>query len=187
LGKEIFNPTSIPHTDQIWNYSYQDASLELDLRQRFNDLIQGFMGYEGLGQFIILRSFDRSTHTPGYDRLRGGSTDDAWDQGEAYNWTEQFVFGHFTQTFGRSLLSNTMLFELTMGGIFDQDKALCYLMAGSQVKTGDELFRVKVNEDGSTYYPIEIKEKWRIIHAEDRRQEHQKVAFYICVCERMQM
>lgn len=144
-----------------------------DLYEEFNKLIKGHKGCEGIGQLLILRHFDKTKRAPGYDPLFGGSTLDPWDDSEKYQWEEKYVLGHFTQTYGRALSSANQAGE----------RAMIYLMAEADVKSGDRLYRIKTNNDGSAYYPVQRIEKWNILEVEDRRQEHSKVAFYICVCE----
>lgn len=165
----------------------ENPSCEPDLRREFDELIQGHLGCEGIGQLMVLRQLDHSKPAHGYDKYYGGSTDDPWDEQEIFQWTEKYVLGHFTQTFGRALSSHTQLHQLRESGYWDKDKALIYLMSDSGPKTGDSIFRLNTNKDGNAYYPIERIEKWKVVNVEDRRQEKRKVAFYICVCERVEV
>lgn len=172
---------------RFWRQGGGVVSCGPDLRDEFNDLIQGVAGCEGIGQLMILRSMDKTKHVPGYDEIRGSSSNDPWDQGEIFQWSETYVLGHFTQAFGRSLAAASTVGQLRDTGYYDNDRALVYLMAGSAPKTGDAIFRVETTEDGSAYYPVRRLEKWRVRNVEDRRQERRKVAFYICVCERVEV
>lgn len=158
-----------------------------DLRKAFAEFILGTCGHEAVGRLMIHRKIDKSRRSPGYDPLHGGSTEDAWDQGEPFAWTEEFVVGYFTQTFGRGASDPAAVDNLKDMGRFDMDKAIVYLMTGTMPQEGDYLFRVSTSEDGASYYPIERTDKWRVVHAEERREEHRRMAFYICVCEHVEV
>jgi len=183
---------------KFWNQSGPSSGVQFwsqggtlscgpDLRTEFNDLIRGVGGCEGIGQLMILRNLDKNNRAPGYDQLRGSSTSDSWDQGEIYQWSEKYVLGHFTKTFGRAIATGSSTHRLLEQGYFDHDKALIYLMHDSNPKAGDAIFRLDTNSEGNAYYPVRRLEKWRIVNVEDRRQERRKVAFYICVCERIEL
>lgn len=171
----------------FWGRAGGAISCGPDLRKEFDDLIRGIDGCEGIGQLMVLRRMDRTQRAPGYDPVRGGSTADDWDQEEMYRWTETYVLGHFTQTYGRAIATGSTVNRLHKSGYFDEDKALVYLMSDAGPKTGDAIYRVETNSEGNAYYPVRRLEKWRIVNVEDRRQEHRKVAFYICVCERVEV
>lgn len=155
-----------------------------DLRQAFSEFILGVSGHEAVGRLMVHRRMDKTTKAIGYDPLRGGSTQDPWDDGQPFQWTESFVIGYFTQTFGRGASDPAAVDNLKDMGRFEMDKAIVYLMSGTKPQEGDYLYRVETSEDGSAYYPIRRMDEWRVVHAEERREEHRKMAFYICVCER---
>lgn len=174
------------HKNSQSNYSLWDSASDVDLREEFNKLVLGYNGKPGIGHHILLRKLDWSKRAHGWDPVYGGSTADPWDDREPYQWTEELVIGYFTQTFGRALVGAATANELAPWGYFDNDKALIYLTAGTLPKIGDIAYRIKTDENGSAYYPIERIEKWRFSSVEDRRQEGREIAFYICVCEREQ-
>jgi len=183
----FWGATGYSNTQHFWGNSSSMPDSVPDLRKEFDDLIRGINGAEGIGQLMIIRLLNHDDPAPGYDEYRGGSTSDDWDQGELYSWSENYVIGHFTQTFGRAISAATTVNQLKPTGYYDKDKALIYLMSDSAPKTGDAVFRVATNEEGSAYYPVRRIEKWRIRNVEDRRKEHRKVAFYTCVCERVEL
>lgn len=163
-----------------------NSNCDPDLRTEFDRLIQGYRGCEGIGQLMILRKLDKTKRAHGYDEIYGGSTNDPWDQREEYQWSEKYVLGHFTQTYGRALTAASQADLLHTIGRFDNDKAMAYLQSDSDPKVGDKLFRLRTLEDGSTYYPVDRIETWRITHVEDRRQEKRKIAFFIVLLERIE-
>lgn len=165
-----------------------DCAPIINLRDEFNALIDGAGGSPGLGQFLLIRKMDRDkTKCACYDETHGSSSDCKYCEGEIYEWTEEYLRGHFTQTFGRSLSAASLLHRLQPQGIFDEDKALIYLKYDSDPRTGDAVYRIRTDIDGSPYYPIEKIEKWRIVNSEDRREEGGAIAFFICLCERLEV
>jgi hypothetical protein len=66
----------------------------------------------------------------------------------------------------------------------DEGKALVYMKTSAAPKAGDKIFRVRLNDAGSLYYPIERTEKWKIVAVEDKRYDRARLAYYICLCER---
>lgn len=151
------------------------------LRDEFNLLID-----EGIGQYLIHRSMD-SQKCACWNETYGSSSDCKYCFGETYRWTESFVLGYFTQTFGRSLAAPSNVHVLHDIGFMDQDKALIYLKFDATPKTGDAIFRIRTNIDGKPYYPVERIEKWRLTNVEDKRAEGGKLMYFICVCERTEV
>ena len=168
---------------QVWNTSSQGV----DLRKEFNDLVLGKGSYTGIGVFMMHRIMDRTgARCPCWNQTRGSSSSCRYCKGESFAWTETWVRGWFTQTYGRALTAATVANELLPPGIFDKDKALMYLPHTADPKTGDALFRIRMDSDGKPYYPIERTEKWRCVNVEDRRQENGELAFWLCLCERVE-
>lgn len=158
-----------------------------NLRKEFNDLVLGQGSYQGIGQFMALRVMDRDgARCPCWNATRGSSSNCKYCKGESFAWTEKWVRGYFTQTFGRALVGAAQGYELRPAGYFDHDKALMYLPAEAEPLTGDAVFRIKLNVDGKPYYPIERVEKWRAVNVEDRRQERGELAFWLVLCERVE-
>lgn len=156
----------------------------MDLRTEFENLL---VGPEGLGQLMILRTLNHNQRAPGFDPLRGGSTNDPWDQDEPFAWTEIMCQGYFTQGFSRAGVNIQSGYVLKEAGQFDEDTAAIYLLSEVIPKPGDSIFRVRTSADGSAYYPIERIEKWRVIHALDRREQSRKLAFWICMCKQVKI
>lgn len=178
-----------PGNDHLFG-QFTNNSCVPDLKTGFEDLINGVNGCEGIGQIMVLRKMDLSKPAHGFDELYGGSTTDPWDQDELFQWTEEYLLGYFTQNFARALsglVSTQPLYLLGKEGIWDNDKALIYLKAEAEPKNGDAIFRLKMKADGTLYYPTERIEKWRVAQALDRRQEHAVLAFWICLCKRVEV
>ena len=66
----------------------------------------------------------------------------------------------------------------------DEGKALVYMKASAAPRAGDGIYRLKLNDEGSLYYPIERTEKWKVTAVEDKRYDRARLAYYICLCER---
>jgi hypothetical protein len=184
--------TATPATSQGAGHFYsagaQPGIPDISLRDEFDKLIDGYGGWRGLGQILIFRKMDRDgTKCACWDSVQGSSSDCKYCEGETYTWEEEFHRAHFTQTFGRSLAAAGNLHILKPQGYFDTDKALVYSKSDSSPQTGDAIYRISTTEDGAAYYPIERIEKWRIVGAEDRREEGSKIAFWICLCERVEV
>jgi len=183
MGK-WFNPGGGDAIPPIWNAS---TSPTADLRKEFDDLVLGRGSYPGIGVFMLLRMMDRSgKRCLCWNETRGSSTNCSYCKGESFQWTEEWVRGWFTQTFGRSLTGATQMETLLPPGIFDHDKAIMYLPATANPATGDAMFRIRLNAEGKPYYPIERIEKWRCVNVEDRRQESGELAFWLVLCERVE-
>lgn len=155
---------------------------DIDLRKEFEDVVLGAPENGGLATVLIQRRLDKTRKAPGYDPLRGGSTGDPWDKGEAYAWTEKYVLGYFTQL-GRGNQGFNG-YDLQSVGLLDDGTAVVYLPAAEYAESGDSIFRIRLNEDGSAYYPPERLEKWRVVHALDRRAEDRRLAFWLLICRR---
>ena len=183
MGK-WFNKTGPDHIPSIWQ---SGSPVGVDLRQEFNNLVLGHGTYPGIGQFILHRIMDRSgTRCLCWDQNRGSSSNCKYCKGESFSWTEEWVRGWFTQTYGRSLTGATETNTLLPPGQLDHDKALMYLPEDTQPQTGDALFRIRLNTEGKPYYPVERIEKWRAVNVEDRRQESGELAFWLVLCERVE-
>lgn len=172
---------------KFWRQNRQVGQIA-DLREEATKMILGSGGFEGIGQNLVLRRMSRTgERCPCWDEVKGSSSDCKYCEGEPYQWSEDYVRGHFTQSYGRALSAAFGVHRLEPEGIFDRDRALIYLTYDADVKTGDTMFRIRTNEDGATYYPVQRIEKWRVVHAEDRREERGRIAFYICLCERVEV
>jgi hypothetical protein len=177
---------SVGSVDEILNSLWTSNNIAINLREEFNQVVLGCRGDPGIGQFMVLRSLSRSgIRCPCWDETRGSSSNCKYCKGESLSWTEKWVRGHFTQTYGRSLVAASQTLDLKVEGIFNLDKALIYLPFDAEPAIGDSLFRIKITVDGKPYYPIERIEKWRAVHVEDRRQEGGIVAFWLVLCERV--
>jgi hypothetical protein len=163
-----------------------DTDDNLDLRIQFNNFVLGDEDHAGAGVFMVHRTLDKSRRCACWNINRGSSSDCKYCKGESYLWEENFIRGYFTQTYGRALIAPTAADKLFPPGIFDLDKALIYLPFDANPSTNDSVFRIKLNNDGKPYYPIERVEKWRAVAVEDRRQENGEIAFWILVCERVE-
>jgi len=179
-----FNPSGGNEIPAIWNTA---GTHGVDLRKEFNDLVLGHGTYTGIGVFMLHRLMDRAgTRCLCWNQNRGSSTNCKYCKGESFQWTEQWVRGYFTQTFGRALTAATVANELLLPGIFDKDKAMMYLPHTATPETGDSMFRIRMDSEGKPYYPIERTEKWRCVNVEDRRQENGELAFWLVLCERVE-
>lgn len=171
--------------DKFWSQiNYQTPA---DLREEFDKLIDGHVSFDGIGQFLLVRNLS-TTFCVCYDQVEGSAVNCKFCQGEGYTWNEGYIRGYFTQTFGRSLSGAASTHSLEAPGYFDKDKALIYVKAGDTVKTGDAIYRIALNNDGSIYYSensgIERTEKWRVVNVEDKRYDLSRLAYNICTCER---
>ena len=183
MGKWYNNSGSGDILPTVW----QSSSAGVDLRQEFNDLVLGKGSYLGMGIIMMHRIMDRNgVRCLCWNENRGSSSNCKYCKGESYAWTEEWVRGYFTQTFGRSLTGATIANELRSAGIFDKDKAMMYLPYTATPATGDSLFRIRLDSEGKPYYPIERVEKWRCVNVEDRRQENGELAFWLVLCERVE-
>jgi hypothetical protein len=183
MGQWYNNSGSGDAIPPLWT----DSSLTVNLRQEFDDLVLGKGSYLGIGIFIMHRLMDRAGgRCPCWNENRGSSSNCRYCKGESFAWTEEWVRGYFTQTFGRSLTGGTVANQLLPEGIFDKDKALIYLPSTATPATGDSMFRIRLNAEGKPYYPIERVEKWRCVNVEDRRQENGELAFWLVLCERVE-
>lgn len=167
--------------DNFWSIATTD---QVDLRTEFNELIDGKSGFAGIGQIMVLRKMDPDNFCVCYDEVQGSSYDCKYCLGETYQWTENYIRGYFTQTFGRSLVATSSVHQLTPVGYMDKDRSLIYLKFDEAPKTGDAIFRIELNDDGNPYYPISRIEKWRIVNVEDKRYDGAKIAYNLCLCER---
>ena len=171
---------------KLWGSQVIQSTVEIDLREEFNRLIDGYGGTAGLGQFLILRHMSTEKCVC-WDPVAGSANDCKYCKGETYKFEETFVRGYFTQTFGRSLSSMSSTHVLHEPGYFDQDKALIYLKFDAPAVAGDAIFRIRINTEGNPYYPTERIEKWRVTGVEDKRAEGGKLIYNICLCERTEV
>lgn len=167
--------------DKFW--SRASISDPADLREEFQKLIDGHGAFDGIGTYLVHRKLN-TTRCECWDSVDGSSSDCKYCQGESYKWTEEYVLGYFTQTFGRALAGATTMHRLESPGYFDQDKALVYLKHDAEVSTGDAIYRIRLNDEGNIYYPIERIEKWRVVNVEDKRYDRARLAYNLCLCER---
>lgn len=159
----------------------------IDLRSEFNELVLGTSSSPGLGIYMMHRILDRGkVRCACWNQNRGSSSHCKFCKGESFSWSEIWVRGYFTQTYGRSLTAATQVNELRQAGQFDHDKCIIYLPAVYTPETGDAMFRIRLDVDGKPYYPFERVEKWRMVNVEDRRQENGEVAFWLILCERVE-
>jgi hypothetical protein len=167
--------------DKFWQQATFDNPV--DLRTEFDQLIDGANAFDGIGQILILRSMS-SEFCVCYDPVQGSSSDCKYCLGETYVWTEAYHRAYFTQTFGRGITGIRQQSKLEGPGYFDEGKALVYMKASAAPTPGDKIHRVRLNDAGSLYYPIERIEKWKITAVEDKRYDRARLAYYICLCER---
>ena len=167
--------------DHFWTQA--DVSSPGDLKTEFDRLINGYGSFGGIGQIHVLRSLT-SVFCVCWDPVQGSSSDCKYCDGESYVWTESYHRAYFTQTFGRGITGVRQEHILEPPGYMDEGKAITYMMASAAPKVGDSIFRIRLNDAGSLYYPIERTEKWRITGVEDKRYDLAKLAYYICLCER---
>lgn len=167
--------------DNFWSMASIDVPA--DLRTEFNRLIDGHGSFDGIGVFMVLRSMT-DVFCDCYDPAQGSGTNCKFCLGESYKWTESYVHGYFTQTFGRSITGIREEFILRGPGYFDHGKALIYLKFDANPKAGDAIFRIRLNTEGAIYYPIDRIEKWKITAVEDKRYDRGRIAYFICLCER---
>lgn len=167
--------------DKFWGQASVDNPA--DLRTEFEHLIDGHGAFDGIGQILVLRKLSDSFCVC-YDRVEGSSSDCKYCKGESYSWEETYHRAYFTQTFGRGLAGVRQQHVLEPPGYMDEGKALVYMKVSAAPKAGDKIFRVRLNEEGSIYYPIERTEKWKITAVEDKRYDKARLAYYICLCER---
>ena len=183
MGKWFGDPNYSDRFSSIWGSSTQG----INLRDHFNKLVLGDGATQGLGIYMLHRILDRGkVRCACWDQNRGSSSNCKFCKGESYTWSEVWVRGYFTQTYGRSLTAATQVNELREVGIVDHDKCLIYLPADYMPETGDAMFRIRLNVEGKPYYPVERVEKWRCVNVEDRRQENGEVAFWLILCERVE-
>jgi hypothetical protein len=183
MGKWFSNPDFSDRFTSIWN----TTPSTINLRDEFNKLVLGHGSTPGLGIYMMHRILDRGkVRCACWDQNRGSSSHCKFCKGESYSWSEVWVRGYFTQTYGRSLTAATQVNELRQAGQFDHDKAIMYLPADSTPETGDAMFRIRLDMNGKPYYPVERVEKWRCVNVEDRRQENGEVAFWLILCERVE-
>ncbi len=167
--------------DKFWSQATYDNPA--DLQEEFDHLIDGFGANEGIGQIHVLRSFS-SDFCVCYDPVAGSSSDCKYCLGETYQFSEAYHRAYFTQTFGRGITGVRQQSVLKPPGYIDNGKALIYMKVSASPKAGDSIFRLRINDSGSIYYPIERTEKWRITAVEDKRYDRARLAYYICLCER---
>jgi len=167
--------------DKFWTQA--DVDNPADLKTEFDRIIDGYAGFDGAGQILVLRTLS-SSFCVCYDRVQGSSSDCKYCKGESYTWTETYHRAYFTQTFGRGITGIRQQSVLESPGYMDEGKALVYMKVSAAPKAGDKIFRVRLNDAGSLYYPIERIEKWKITAVEDKRYDRARLAYYICLCER---
>ena len=167
--------------DKFWSQASFDNPA--DLQTEFNRLIDGYGANDGIGQILVLRALS-SSFCVCYDRTQGSSSDCKYCKGESYTWTETYHRAYFTRTFGRGITGIQQHSILAPPGYMDEGKALVYMKASAAPSAGDKIFRVRLNDEGSIYYPIERIEKWKIVAVEDKRYDRARLAYYICLCER---
>jgi hypothetical protein len=167
--------------DKFWQQATYNNPV--DLKTEFDQLIDGADAFDGIGQIIVLRSMS-SDFCVCYDEVQGSSSDCKYCLGESYSWTETYHRAYFTQTFGRGITGVRQEHVLEPPGYFDEGKALVYMKVSAGPVAGDKIHRVRLNDEGSVYYPIERIEKWKITAVEDKRYDRARLAYYICLCER---
>jgi len=167
--------------DNFWTQA--NVNNPADLRTEFDHLIDGYGGFDGIGQILVLRKMS-SDFCVCYDTVQGSSSDCKYCNGESYTWAETYHRAYFTQTFGRGITGAREQSVLEPPGYMDEGKALVYMKISAIPKPGDKIFRVRLNDAGSLYYPIERIEKWKINAIEDKRYDRARLAYYICLCER---
>ena len=167
--------------DKFWTQANVDNPA--DLKTEFDRLIDGYAGFDGIGQILVLRSLT-TVFCVCYDAVQGSSSDCKYCKGESYTWKETYHRAYFTQTFGRSITGIRQQSVLEPPGYMDEGKALVYMKASAEPTVGDKIFRVRLNDVGSLYYPIERTEKWKVVAIEDKRYDRARLAYYICLCER---
>ena len=167
--------------DNFWTQA--NINNPADLRTEFNNLIDGFSGFDGIGQILVLRAMS-SAFCVCWDAIQGSSSDCKYCEGETYSWEETYHRAYFTQTFGRGITGAREQSILESPGYMDEGKALVYMKVSAAPTAGDKIFRVRLNDEGSLYYPIERIEKWKINAVEDKRYDKARLAYYICLCER---
>ena len=167
--------------DKFWQQA--SATNPIDLKVEFDEIIDGTGSFDGIGQVLILRALT-TEFCVCYDPVQGSSSDCKFCLGESYTWSEGYHRAYFTQTFGRSIAGISQQSVLESPGYFDKNKALVYMKASAMPTAGDKIFRVRLNDIGSLYYPIERIEKWKIVAIEDKRYDRARLAYYICLCER---
>jgi hypothetical protein len=167
--------------DKFWTQA--NVNNPADLKTEFDRLIDGYAGFEGIGQILALRKLN-SDFCVCYDAVQGSSSDCKYCKGESYTWTESYHRAYFTQTFGRGITGVRQQSILEPPGYMDEGKALVYMKTSAAPSAGDKIFRVRLNDAGSLYYPIERIEKWKIVAVEDKRYDRARLAYYICLCER---
>jgi hypothetical protein len=167
--------------DKFWTQA--NVENPADLKTEFDRLIDGYAGFEGVGQILALRKLT-SVFCVCYDAVQGSSSDCKYCKGESYTWEETYHRAYFTQTFGRGITGVRQQNVLEPPGYMDEGKALVYMKTSAAPKAGDKIFRVRLNDAGSLYYPIERTEKWKIVAVEDKRYDRARLAYYICLCER---
>lgn len=169
--------------DNFWTQA--DVNNPADLRAEFEHLIDGYGGFDGIGQVHVLRRLSREGEfCVCWDAVQGSSSDCKYCQGESYVWTEAYHRAYFTQTFGRGITGVRQQNILEPVGYMDEGKALVYMKASAAPRAGDAIYRLKLNDEGALYYPIERVEKWKISAVEDKRYDRARLAYYICLCER---
>ena len=167
--------------DKFWTQA--TTTNQADLKTEFDRLIDGYAGFEGIGQVLVLRTMAASFCVC-WDAVQGSSSDCKYCKGESYTWAETYHRAYFTQTFGRGITGVRQQSVLEPPGYMDEGKALVYMKVSAAPSAGDKIFRVRLNNEGSIYYPIERVEKWKITAVEDKRYDRARLAYYICLCER---
>ena len=167
--------------DKFWDQA--SVNSPADLRTEFEHLIDGYGSFDGIGQILVLRKMD-TTFCVCYDRVQGSSHDCKWCSGESYTWVETYHRAYFTQTFGRGITGVRQELMLEPPGYMDEGKALTYMKVSAAPSPGDKIFRIRLNDVGSVYYPVDRIEKWKITGIEDKRYDKARLAYYICLCER---
>lgn len=174
-------PDKINSPDKFWSKATFDNPA--DLKTEFDELIDGAGSFDGIGQLLILRVLS-SDFCVCYDSVQGSSSDCKYCLGESYTWVETYHRAYFTQTFGRGITGIRQQSVLEPPGYFDRGKALVYMKVSAEPSPGDKIFRVRLTDTGSIYYPIDRVQKWKITGVEDKRYDRARVAYYICLCER---
>lgn len=167
--------------DKFW--SQANISNPADLKDEFDRLIDGHGAFDGIGQVLVLRAMS-SDFCVCWDQIEGSSSNCKYCKGESYSWSETYHRAYFTQSFGRGITGIRQQSVLEPPGYMDEGKALVYMKSSASPSAGDKIFRVRLNDAGSIYYPIERTEKWKIVSVEDKRYDRAKLAYYICLCER---
>ena len=168
-------------SDRFWQQATYDNPV--DLKTEFDNMIDGEGSFDGVGQIHVLRSLS-ADFCVCWDAVQGSSSDCKYCLGESYTWTEAYHRLYFTQTFGRGITGIRQQHVLEAPGYMDEGKALVYMKADAAPQAGDSIFRLRLNTEGSIYYPIERTEKWKITAVEDKRYDRARLAYYICLCER---